>query len=75
MSDRERAISKTILTWVSLAIRPLTTSALKYVIERLAMDEVEDILISKYCNDLLYIDKPGRVRMGHASARGFLLET
>ncbi|KAI7786820.1 hypothetical protein LA080_002290 [Diaporthe eres] len=75
MSDKERAISKTILTWVSLAIRPLTTAELKHVIERLAMDEVEDIeiLISKYCNDLLYIDKSSRVRMRHASARGFLL--
>ncbi|KAK2615665.1 hypothetical protein N8I77_002403 [Diaporthe amygdali] len=75
MSDKERAISKTILTWVSLAIRPLTTAELKHVIERLAMDEVEDIeiLISKYCNDLLYVDKSGRVRMRHASARGFLL--
>lgn len=75
MSDKERVISKTILTWVSLAIRPLTTAELKHVIERLAMDEVEDveILISKYCNDLLYIDKSSRVRMRHASARGFLL--
>lgn len=75
MSDKERAISRTILTWVTLAIRPLTTTELKCIIERLAMDEVEDTetLITKYCNDLLYIDKSSQVRMRHASARGFLL--
>lgn len=57
MSDKERAMSRTILTWASLAVRPLITAELKCVIERLAMDEVEDveILVSKYCNDLLYI--------------------
>lgn len=75
MSDNEMVLSKTILTWVSLAIRPLTTAELKHVIEQLAMDEVEDIelIISKYCNDLLYIDQSQRVRMRHASARDFLL--
>lgn len=75
MSDKEMVLSKTILTWVSLAIRPLTTAELKHVIEQLAMDEVEEIqlIISKYCNDLLYIDPSQRVRMRHASARDFLL--
>lgn len=75
MPDKEKQISKTILTWVALAIRPLTTQELKHVIERLAMDEVEDIdtVISKYCHNLLYVDSAGRVKLRHASARGYLL--
>ncbi|KAK9769406.1 putative DUF676 domain-containing protein [Seiridium cardinale] len=75
MSQREKQLSKTILTWAACAVRPLTTLELKFVLEHLAMDELDDIeaIISKYCHDLLYVDMSSLVRIRHASARKFLL--
>lgn len=73
--EEGKEISRTILTWTTLATRPLNTAEMKYIVERLAMDEVEDIgtIISKYCKDLLFIDQNQHVRMRHATARSFLL--
>ncbi|KAH9896158.1 hypothetical protein F4778DRAFT_257020 [Xylariomycetidae sp. FL2044] len=75
MSTEERNILRTILTWVACAARPLTTSELKYVLETVSRDQIDDIktIVSKYCHDLVYIDKSLRVKMRHASARHFLL--
>ncbi|KAK6074640.1 hypothetical protein SCUP234_08170 [Seiridium cupressi] len=75
MSQREKQLSKTILTWAACAVRPLTTLELKFVLEHLAMDELDDIeaIISGYCHDLLYVDMSSLVRIRHASARKFLL--
>ncbi|KAK6075257.1 hypothetical protein SCUP515_06034 [Seiridium cupressi] len=75
MSQREKQLSKTILTWAACAVRPLTTLELKFVLEHLAMDELDDIeaIISRYCHDLLYVDMSSLVRIRHASARKFLL--
>lgn len=73
--DEGKKLSRTILTWAALAIRPLNTTEMKYIVERLAMDEVEEVetIISRYCNDLLCIDQNQQVKLRHASARSFLL--
>ncbi|KAI1084843.1 hypothetical protein F5B20DRAFT_223057 [Whalleya microplaca] len=75
MSAKEKDMSKIILTWVACAIRPLTATELKYILERTTMDDIDDIetIISKYCHDLVYVDKNSVVNMRHASARRFLL--
>ncbi|KAI0008447.1 WD40-repeat-containing domain protein [Xylariaceae sp. FL0662B] len=75
MSAKEKNMSKTILTWVAGAVRPLSTTELRFILERTTMDEIDDIgtVISKYCHDLVYIDKNSVVKMRHESARGFLL--
>lgn len=73
--EEGKEISRTILTWTTLAIRPLNTTEMKYIMERLAMDEVEEIetVISKYCKDLVLIDQNQQIRLRHATARSFLL--
>ncbi|KAL1865693.1 hypothetical protein Daus18300_007069 [Diaporthe australafricana] len=75
ISEEGKEISKTILTWATLAIRPLNTTEMKYIVECLAMDEVDEIetIVSRYCNDLLYIDQNQQIRLRHATARSFLL--
>lgn len=73
--EEGKKISWTILTWTTLAIRPLNTTEMKYIVERLTMDEVEEIetIISKYCKDLVLIDQNQQIRLRHATARSFLL--
>ncbi|KAI0156339.1 hypothetical protein GGR57DRAFT_463109 [Xylariaceae sp. FL1272] len=74
MSTREE-LSTTVLIWVTCAVRPLTTVELKFVLEDLAMDEIDDIeaVVSQYCYDLVYVDHDSRVKMRHSSATRFLL--
>ncbi|KAH7304039.1 hypothetical protein B0I35DRAFT_383123 [Stachybotrys elegans] len=75
MSQNDMEICMTILTWTVCAVRPLTTEELKSVIEETAMDKIDDIelIISKHCHDLVFIDKASRVRMRHASTRKYFL--
>ncbi|KAK7981273.1 Type I Iterative PKS [Apiospora arundinis] len=74
MSEND-GLSKEILMWITCAIRPLTITEFKYVLERLAMDEISDVetFLSQYCYDLVFVDDNSCVRMRHSSATRFLM--
>ncbi|KAI0121051.1 hypothetical protein BJ170DRAFT_715282 [Xylariales sp. AK1849] len=76
MSTQDKVISKSILIWVTCAVRPLQSAELKYILENVVENfKVDDIdkLVSDCCHDLVYLDKKGNLKMRHTSARDFLL--
>lgn len=72
----DHQLSRTILTWVFCAVRPLSLAELSYVLPGLS-DEGDDdavrTLVSRHCHDLMYVDSNDQVRTRHLSARDFLL--
>ncbi|KAK8038536.1 hypothetical protein PG993_006947 [Apiospora rasikravindrae] len=74
MSEKDD-LSKQILIWITCAVRPLTVAELKYVLEKLVMDEISDVetFLSQFCYDLVYVDGNMCVKMRHSSATRFLV--
>ncbi|THZ87325.1 hypothetical protein D6C84_01805 [Aureobasidium pullulans] len=72
----DHQLSRTILTWVFCAVRPLSLAELSYVLPGLS-DEGDDdavrTLVSRHCHDLMYVDSNDQVRTRHLSVRDFLL--
>ncbi|THZ76213.1 hypothetical protein D6C85_02407 [Aureobasidium pullulans] len=72
----DHQLSRTILTWVFCAVRPLSLAELSYVLPGLS-DEGDDdavrTLVFRHCHDLMYVDSNDQVRTRHLSARDFLL--
>ncbi|KAG8162114.1 hypothetical protein KVR01_007879 [Diaporthe batatas] len=75
-SDRRRTrFAKSILTWVSLATRPLTVKELQHGIKLDLHDTTQPIerTIIATCGQLVIIDSNSRVQLVHETARAFLL--
>lgn len=75
-SDRRRTrFAKSILTWVTLATRPLTVKELQHGIKLDLHDTTQPIerTIVATCGQLVFIDSNSRVQLVHETARAFLL--
>lgn len=75
-SDRRRArLAKSILTWVSLAARPLTVKELQHGVKLDIHDTTQPIerTIIATCGQFVFIDPTSRVQLVHETARAFLL--
>ncbi|KAF8861886.1 hypothetical protein BDZ45DRAFT_231863 [Acephala macrosclerotiorum] len=72
-SDEKKRVSKTILSLIACAVRPLTvlelTDALKIQFNMMIFEQT----IRSSCGNLIYIDKATRVCLVHKTARDFLL--
>lgn len=75
MSSKDKPLAAPIVTWAVCAIRPLSTGELRGALQLQLNSKISDIsqAISKNCQELVYIDRQGRVRILHDSAREFLL--
>ncbi|KAI0408779.1 hypothetical protein F4802DRAFT_366865 [Xylaria palmicola] len=75
-SERRRTkLARSILSWVTLACRPLTVDELRCAI-RLDINETPHNIekaIPTVCGQLVFIDQASRVHMIHETAREFLL--
>ncbi|KAI1177574.1 hypothetical protein F4777DRAFT_541485 [Nemania sp. FL0916] len=75
-SERRRTkLARSILSWVTLACRPLTIDELRCAI-RLDINETPHNMekaIPTVCGQLVFIDQASRVHMIHETAREFLL--
>ncbi|KAK8023124.1 WD40 repeat-like protein, partial [Apiospora marii] len=76
-SERRRSkLAKSILTWVALAGRPLSTDELRCAI-RLDINETPHNIekaIPTVCGQLVFVDQSSRVHMIHETAREFILD-
>ncbi|KAH6621487.1 hypothetical protein B0J18DRAFT_227999 [Chaetomium sp. MPI-SDFR-AT-0129] len=73
---RKLLLAKSILTWVVLASRPLTTGELRCAVK---LDTKQTLhnpakAIPDLCGQLVFIDKQDKVLMIHETAREFLLD-
>ncbi|KAI1755556.1 hypothetical protein F4782DRAFT_409103 [Xylaria castorea] len=75
-SERRRTkLARSVLSWVTLACRPLTIDELRCAI-RLDINETPHNMekaIPTVCGQLVFIDQASRVHMIHETAREFLL--
>ncbi|ORY66267.1 NACHT and WD domain protein [Pseudomassariella vexata] len=75
-ASRGTRISKAILTWTACSTRPLTTRELEGALKLdvngnfLKLDET----IAAFCGQLVTVDKFGKVRLIHETARGYLFD-
>lgn len=73
--DKRRAkLAKSILSWVTLAVRPLTIGELRDAVQ---LDTGQSLLKMKQaiitaCGQLVHIDQGGRVQIVHETAREYL---
>lgn len=69
-----KSVAKAMITWVTYAFRPLTTSEIQEAIELDIDDKVDDVerVISKCCGNMVYVDTYSKVQLVHATAREFL---
>lgn len=69
-------VAKALITWVTYAFRPLTTSEMQEPIELDIDDKVDDVAraISKCCGSIVYVDAHSRVQLVHATATDFLIK-
>ncbi|KAI0099640.1 hypothetical protein GGR51DRAFT_551995 [Nemania sp. FL0031] len=75
-SERRRTkLARSILSWVTLACRPLTIDELRCAIILDINERPHNIekAIPTVCSQLVYIDQASRVHMIHETAREFLL--
>ncbi|PGH11162.1 hypothetical protein AJ80_07264 [Polytolypa hystricis UAMH7299] len=75
-NSRGRKFAKTVLTWVSCATRPLTIEELHGALNIELEDNIPKLEegIVALCGQLVTVDKSGRVKMVHATAREFLID-
>ncbi|PMD60752.1 uncharacterized protein K444DRAFT_721190 [Hyaloscypha bicolor E] len=68
-------LAKAILTWTACAVRPLSTTELKFALQLHIQDNVYNLenQIATLCGHLVYVDPQYRVLMVHQTARSFLL--
>ncbi|KAI0129556.1 hypothetical protein BJ170DRAFT_616746 [Xylariales sp. AK1849] len=72
---RRTKLAKSILTWVTLACRPLTIDELRCAI-KIDINETPhnmEKVIPTVCGQLVFIDQASRVHMIHETAREFIL--
>jgi hypothetical protein len=76
-SERRRTkLAKSILSWVTLACRPLTIDELRCAI-KLDINETPhnmEKVIPTVCGQLVFIDQASKVHMIHETAREFILD-
>lgn len=75
-SRHKLPLAKSILTWVVLASRPLTTDEMKCAVK---LDTNQTLLnpvkaIPELCGQLVFFDKHNQVVLIHETVRGFLLD-
>ena len=72
-SEKRRAkLAKSMLTWVSLATRPLTVEELRCAVHLDISETPMEQAIATTCGQLTFVDQSGRVQMIHETAREFL---
>lgn len=71
----KKILAKSILTWVVLASRPLTTDELRCAIKMDIGQTVQNITraIPNVCGQLVFVDQNNRAQVIHDTAREFLL--
>ncbi|POR32065.1 Uncharacterized protein TPAR_07738 [Tolypocladium paradoxum] len=72
---RRARLAKCILSWVVLAVRPLTVYELRHAVQ-LDLDQTPqkmEAVLSAVCGQLVTVDSSGRVQMIHETAREFLV--
>src|SRR5690606_19960288 len=71
----KKILAKSILTWVVLASRPLSTDELRCAIKLDVGQTVQNITraVPSVCGQLVFIDQNNRAQIIHGTAREFLL--
>lgn len=71
----KKMLAKSILTWVVLAPRPLSTDELRCAIKIDVGQTVQNIIreIPSVCGQLVFIDQSNKVQIIHETAREFLV--
>ncbi|KAI1660618.1 hypothetical protein F4813DRAFT_299353 [Daldinia decipiens] len=75
--DRRRVkLAKSILTWATLACRPLTVEELRVAVKIDVNETLQNMskAIPSLCHQLVFVDGTDRVHILHATAREFLLD-
>lgn len=72
--SRGKPLAKANLTWTTWLTRLLTLAELDGAIRLDAKEHITDETVAGLCGQLVTVDKSGRVRMIHATAREFLLD-
>jgi hypothetical protein len=75
LDPHKKMLAKSILTWVSLASRPLTVDELRFAIQLDVNQTIQNVAksIPSLCGQLVHVDGENRVQMMHATMRQFLL--
>ncbi|KAF0316744.1 vegetative incompatibility protein HET-E-1 [Colletotrichum asianum] len=73
--SRKQMLSKSILAWVCLAPRPLTTDELRCAVKIDISQTLQSMgkAIPNLCGQLVFVDKADKVQIIHETAREFLL--
>lgn len=73
--SRKKILAKSILTWVVLASRPLSTDELRCAVKLDVGQTVHNIIraIPSLCGQLVFIDQNNNAQVIHETAREFLL--
>ncbi|KAK0652530.1 hypothetical protein B0T16DRAFT_406350 [Cercophora newfieldiana] len=68
-------LAKSILTWIALASRPLSTSELRSAVKLDVNQTLQNVAksIPDVCGQFIFIDKDDKVHMIHETAREFLV--
>lgn len=71
-----KQLAKSIMTWVVLAARPLTTDELRCAIKLDKNQTLQNMAkaVPSLCGQLVYVDQADKVQIIHETARQFLLD-